>query len=141
MQLPKQHLKKSGSLLGAFTLIEVIVALAIVSLALMTLMRLHLTSGSLINRSSQQTQAVLLAQEKLSLISATGFPKPQTTSGTVKRNLQKFHWQIQVREVSLPEISSSGKGLREVIVRVSWRDGQNEKQLHMTSYVADRRIL
>jgi Tfp pilus assembly protein PilV len=50
---------------GAFTFVEVTVALAIASISLLTLLKLNLLSIRLSDRAQITTQAVLLANEKI----------------------------------------------------------------------------
>ena len=63
----KQYLHNTG-----FTLVEVIVALVIVSISLLGLIRLHLISISMADSAEMTSQAVLLAEEKIAETLALG---------------------------------------------------------------------
>lgn len=126
---------------GAFTFVEVIVALAIASIALLTLLKLHLLSIRLVDRAQITTQAVLLANEKIAETLAGGYPDEGRTSGTVEKNGLTLKWQAQVADQQLAQLGQSHvTGLRKVVVDVNWKRGASGKGLQMSTYVADGKL-
>jgi type II secretion system protein I len=126
----------------AFTFIEVMVALAITSIALVGLLKLHLLSLRLAVTAQTEVEAIMLAQEKIAEILSAGYPEVTTLAGTVERNHSRFNWRTQV---SNSDLSAEGamqgvKGLRTVLVDVSWPQGASQKHLQMATYVADRNL-
>lgn len=126
----------------AFTFIEVMVALAITSIALVGLLRLHLLSLRLTATAQTEAEAVMLAQEKIAETLSAGYPEVTMQAGIVERNNVCFNWRTQV---SNSDLSAEGamqgvKGLRTVLVDVSWPQGAGQKHLQMTTYVADRNL-
>jgi general secretion pathway protein I len=88
--------KPASPLLGlgraGFTLLEVVVALAVVAIALVPLMRLHLLSLDATLQAQDLTTAVLLAQGQLAALGA--FPEEGEESGKYEEpELNRFHWQ------------------------------------------------
>jgi len=77
----------------AFTFLEVLIALAIASIALLGLLRLHLLSLATADAAQATTQAVFVAQARIAEASTEGFPRQGTTSGTVERNGQLYTWK------------------------------------------------
>jgi len=125
---------------GAFTFVEVIVALAIASIALLTLLKLHLLSIRLVDRAQITTQAVLLANEKIAETLAAGYPDQGRTSGTVEKNGLTLKWQAQVVDHQLPQLGQSHvTGLRKVVVDVNWKRGAG-RGVQMSTYVADGKL-
>jgi len=125
----------------AFTLVEVVAALAVVSIALLSLLRLHLLSIRMADRAEAGMQAMHLAQEKIAERLAQGYPEPGAISGTVERNNLCFDWRTQVADLRLPSLSRGClTGLRTIRVDVTWGRGAGENHLQMSTYVADRRI-
>ena len=125
----------------AFTFIEVIIALTIVSISLLALLRLHVVSVSMIDRAQITSQAVFLANEKIAETLAADYPEEGINFGTVYKNNLTLNWQTKVTDLQLPQ--SGGvkiSGLRKVLVDVSWKQGSNHKQLQMSTYVADRKL-
>lgn len=126
---------------NAFTFIEVLVALAIVSISLLALIRLHIISIKMTDTAQITSQAVLLANEKIAEILAAGFPQEGTDSGTVQRNALGLHWTTEVANL-LPTQLQDMKitGLRRILVDVTWKQGIRRKHLQMSTYVADRNL-
>ena len=132
----KQYLHKPG-----FTLVEVIVALVIVSISLLGLIRLHLISISMADAAEMTSQAVLVAEEKIAETLAQGYPNEGTVSGVVEKNTHSLHWQTEVAGLQSPQLVEADiTGLRKISVEVGFKQGSNSKSLQMSTYVADRRL-
>lgn len=126
---------------GAFTFVEVIVALAIVSISLPALLRLHIISIGMADAAEITSQAVFLANEKIAETLAAGYPKEGTNSGTVEKNALCLDWKTEVTDLRLPQLDKAGiAGLRKISVVVNWKQGLGSKHLQMSTYVADREL-
>ena len=125
----------------AFTFVEVIVALVIASVALLSLLRLHLLSIKLVDKAQITTQAVLLANEKIAETLAAGYPDQGQKSGAVEKNGLTLNWRTKVVDLQLPELDQQRvTGLRKVTVDVNWRRGSTGRQLQMSTCVADGKL-
>jgi type II secretion system protein I len=121
-----------------FTLIEILVALAVASIALLGLLRLHLLSMSTADAAWAMTQAVFLAQAKLAEASAPDYPRQGADSGVVEANGLSLTWTTEVTDAgSRASGSLPLKGLRQIRSTVTWQDGANRKSVQMDTYVAD----
>jgi type II secretion system protein I len=127
MQLPRSR--------SAFTFIEAAVALAIVSICLLTLLALQTTSINLADAAHQKTQAALLAEQKMAEILALGYPQQGTDSGVEQTG---FKWQTEIADAEPPALQTDITGLRKVTVYVVWNRGSAVKNLRISSYIADR---
>lgn len=126
---------------GAFTFVEVLVALAIVSISLLVLIGLHLVSIRLVQTGEVTSQAVFLAQEKIAELLAQGYPAKGSNCGTVEKGPLCLYWQSEVSPLQLPELEqASVTGLRKISVDVSWKQGTRQKHLEMSTYVTDRKL-
>jgi len=133
------HLRRR--LLTGFTFVEVIVALAIVSISLLALLRLHMISISMADTAQITSQAVFLADEKIAETLALGYPEVGTDSGTVEKNALCLHWQTEVTHPQSPQLDEANiTGLRKILVDVSWKQGVGRKHIQMSTYVADRKL-
>ncbi len=122
-----------------FTLIEVIAALAIVSIALLGLLHLHLVSLRTADRALVITQAVFLAQEKMADVLCCGYPPLGAESGVVEVNGSELAWRTEVTdERALPggPPDLRPRDLRKVAVDVSLEKEPGGKTIHLTTYVA-----
>ena len=125
----------------AFTFVEVVVALAIVSISLLALLRLHLISITMVDKAQITSQAVLLANEKIAETVAAGYPKEGTNSGTMEKNGLTLNWQTEVTNLRLPQLEKVNiTGLRKILVDITWKQGVSRKQLQTSTYVADRKL-
>ncbi len=125
----------------AFTFIEVIVALTIVSISLLALFRLHLISIRMTETAEISSQAVFLASEKMAEKLALDYPKEETDSGTVEKNGLTLYWQTEITDLQLPQLDEMNiTGLRKILVDVGWKQGTGCKHLQMSTYVADRKL-
>jgi type II secretion system protein I len=126
---------------NAFTFVEVIIALTIVSISLLALIRLHIISISMAEKAEIMSQAVFLADEKIAETLASGYPKEGVNSGTVEKNDLTLNWQTEVTDLQLPRLEEADiAGLRKVSVNVCWKHGTGQKHLQMSTYVADRKL-
>ncbi len=125
----------------AFTFIEVIVALTIVSISLLALFRLHLISITMAKTAEATSQAVLLAGEKIAEKLVLGYPKEETDSGIIEKNGLSLFWKIRVTDLQLPQLDEADiTGLRKVLVDVNWEQGTICKHLQLSTYVADEKL-
>lgn len=129
-----------GSGSAGFTLLEVVVALALVAMALVPLLRLHLLSLDATLRAQDLTTAVLLAQGQLAAMGA--FPETGEESGKYEEpELNRFHWQTAVTEHMIGSLDSEGGSgigdeieVRHITVTVLWADGQRERLYTLEAY-------
>jgi len=107
-----------------FTLLEVLVALAILSATL--IMAFQVTSGAIAaaERSEAWTTASLLGEEKLRETTEP-FPEVQETEGTFPDPYEEYAWKISVKQALHPDA-------REVYVSVSWKTGGVEETITLS---------
>ena len=127
---------------NAFTLIEAVVALAIVSIALLGLLQLHLISLRTADKAQTTTQAVFLAQEKMAELVSAGFPDVGSRSGTVKNDGLRFTWRTEVTNASTSQgqLGFRLDRLRKLAVEVGSGDNPRAPQIRLTTYVAEKTI-
>jgi general secretion pathway protein I len=132
----KSHRAFSPSYAAGFTLLEVMVALAIVAIALVPLLRLHLLSLDATMRAQGLTTATLLAQEHIAMLPS--FPEPgEEKGGFEDPKLAGFHWHTMVTEDEvILGASAQLVKLRHIAVTVVWVEGQREHHYTLETYAA-----
>ncbi len=124
--------------ISAFTLIEVLIALAITVIGLVPLLHLLTTSILMTDSAWNLTQATLIGNAKLAEVITENDLEIGIDQGSVESQEKEivFDWQSKVTEARIEELEDTGlTGLHKVTVTVMWREGQNQKQIFLTTYV------
>jgi prepilin-type N-terminal cleavage/methylation domain-containing protein len=126
LQARARNLKRSGSISNGkgFTLLEVLISLAILAVALIGLLGLHNRNVTLALRAERINTATLLAREMLTRTQLEGTTAARITSGDfveLHPNQHKiFRWQRTVRPAPID-------GLWELRVQVLWGEREDER--------------
>lgn len=116
-------------------------ALAVVSISLLALLRLHLISITMADSAQATSKAVLLARGKIAETLALGYPQIGVDTGVVEDDALELRWRTEVSDYELPELVEAGlTGLRQISVDVTWEQGVGRKHLQMSTCVADERL-
>lgn len=122
----------------AFTLIEVMLAAAVLATAIVIIQSGFLRSATLLTRSARTLEAQQWAEEKLwtvqesLLYSETSSPGPG--EGTFQASGRNYSWIAEARGLALPDIYS-------VKVAVSWPEGESGARVTRETYaVAPKQI-
>ena len=107
-----------------FTLLEVLVSLAILSATL--IMAYQVTSGAIAagERSDAWTKAILLGETKLREVTET-FPEVQETEGEFPEPDEGYAWKLSVKQALHSDA-------REVYLTVSWETGEAEETITLS---------
>jgi general secretion pathway protein I len=112
-----------------FTLLEVMVALAIIAFAVVTYVHSQNASVVLLNESTNMTVATLLAQGRMVVLEGSDIPASLEREGTFDEpEYMAFRWKERVTSTPLPNIF-------EVHVQVSWDDNRGRRSVELTNLV------
>ncbi len=108
-----------------FTLLEVMVAVAIVAIALSAVYKLYSQAFSMNQSARFYTTATLLAETKLAEL-ATQSPRDLgSDAGGFEDEFSDYSWQVTVTEVEAEEITLSQQSLRQIDIVIT-HDQQGE---------------
>jgi general secretion pathway protein I len=127
-------IREKGSDVRGFSLLETMIALAIIGIALVTLLGLGNRSITISDRLQKITQATLLAQEKMTeteLTSQAGNLDPQNEEGGFDVPFEIYRWRTDFEETPLAAV-------RMVTVTVLWGDENKNELVELTSFVFRR---
>lgn len=108
-----------------FTLLEVMVALAIMSIVLVSVYRMHSQSISMNAAARFYTQAPLLAQHKLAELETESAKDLSGDSGDFGDDFPGYSWQVAVNEVSSEALGDIANDLVGIDVTVSFNENEH----------------
>ena len=124
-----------------FTLLEVLIAIAILAFALPVLLGLRNRDLDFHARAADITAATMLAQEKLIEAELSPiYPIGETTGdfrnpppgyqvpGDIANRAQRFRWKRLITSTALPSV-------REVKIQILWEQGATDEILEASTYV------
>ncbi len=115
-----------------FSLLEVIVALAIMAIGYMTVFNLFSVSIKSLGISDQYQRAVDLANSKLSEIEMLDY-ETDTASGTFK-NEENYKWALDIQPYESPlNDPDENINLSKVILKVLWQDNQKSRNVELVT--------
>ena len=107
-----------------FTLLEVMVALAVMSIVLVSVYRMHSQSLVMNTAARFYTQAPMLAQSKmveLEALSSTVFPEE---SGDFGEEFPGYSWKASMADVTAEILGEVAEDLKRVDISVSFNENQ-----------------
>jgi general secretion pathway protein I len=107
-----------------FTLLEVMVAMAIIAIALTAVLGSQSQSVSLASEAKFSTTAPLLAQSKMAQIEVAELRDLNDDSGDFGDDFPGYTWQLSVKNVVFEEPVNVAERLRQIDLKISWSDGR-----------------
>lgn len=140
---PKRAFRNRG-----FTLVEILVALVVLSIAAVSLLQSFAGGLRASDSARQQSYAMLLAQSKMAVV---GVELPLTPGTVDGRFDERFTWQVTIAPDALspdaePELAGGTGGggspgeVMNVTVTVSWPAGNPRSSINLTSARLDQGI-
>jgi len=94
----------SGSGIGGFTLLEVMIAMAILAITLVVVFQSQSQSISMAGSARLETTAALLAQSKMAEIEAANPKNVASDSGNFGNDFSDYSWQVDVTETEFEQL-------------------------------------
>lgn len=145
---------------NGFTLLEIMVAVAILSISLVALLSFQgntmITSG----RAERITEATMLARMRMGEVDLEmdklqkrgEFPDEKTEEGTFEEPFEKYKWKLTIRRVALPAPMTGDEGsvqnlvgrqlteeiaktVREVRLEVLWEEMGEEQTIEVVTHI------
>jgi general secretion pathway protein I len=103
-----------------FTLLEVMIAVALIAVALVTLLGSQSQSVSYANIAKFETMAALLAQSKMSEILIQDADSLSNDSGDFGDEYLGYAWEATVSDVSIEGLDTISEYLKQIDLTVTW---------------------
>ena len=107
-----------------FTLLEVMVSVAIMSIVLVSIYRLHSQSLTMNAEARFYTQAPMLAQSKLAEMGAGKDAGFTDGSGEFDENFPGYTWRVSVEDVEIEALGEISQDLKKIDVTVSFNENE-----------------
>jgi general secretion pathway protein I len=117
-----------------FTLLEVMIAVAIIAIALTTLLGSQAQSVSFANSAKFETMAALLAQSKMSEITIRAADSLSSDSGGFGDDYPGYRWETTVSNVSIEGLDAIADYLKQIDLTVTW--GSYSYNIRLYHYVS-----
>jgi general secretion pathway protein I len=113
-----------------FTILEVLIALAIIAIVLITCVRAQNQNIRLHQLSRDITIATILARQKMGEIELAGFPELGENEGDFEDTFPRFTWKTTVSMTPFEEA-------RRIDLSVLWKEGTWERQVDVIAYITN----
>jgi len=118
-----------------FTLLEVMIAVALVAIALTTLLGSQSQSVSFANSAKFETMAALLAQSKMSEITMQEADSLSNDGGNFGDDYPGYAWESTVSDIAIEGVDNISDYLMQIDLKVTW--GVFNYNLRLFHYVAE----
>lgn len=113
---------------GGFTLLEVMVAVAIIAIALTALLGSHSQSVSLAGEAKFYTTASLLAQKKMAELELAGLDDLVSDSGDFGEQFPGYRWEVKADKADFEGFEEITKHIRQIDLGLYW--GENSRYVY-----------
>jgi len=107
-----------------FTLLEVMIAVAVLTIALAAVLGLQSRSLTLASESRFQTTAALLAQGKMAEVAVAGMGDLTSDSGDFGDVFSGYAWRLSVQNADLPGLLKMKGRLKRIDLEVTCGEGE-----------------
>ena len=120
-----------------FTLLEVMIALAVMSIVLVSVYRMHSQSLAMNTAARFYTQAPMLAQSKMVEIEALSSSAFPADSGEFGEEFPGYSWKASIADVASEILGEVAADLKRIDITVSYNDDQFSYSLRTYQFNRD----
>ena len=117
---------------SGFTLLEVMVAVAVLAIVLVSVYRMHTQTLTMNTAARFYTQAPLLAQKKMAEVTTTSSGIFASDSGDFGENFPGYSWQVSAADASSELLGEVADDFKRIEVSVAYQN--NQFSYRLTTY-------
>ena len=133
----EQTAAKSPESQRGFTLLEVMVALSIIAIVLVSVYRMHAQTISMNNEVRFYATAPMLAQIKMAEIESESLKDMGDDSGDFGDEFSDYRWNIVIDDVESTTLGNIAKNLKKVDLLISFNNDEFTYSLRNYKYLKD----
>ncbi|MDY6951748.1 MAG: prepilin-type N-terminal cleavage/methylation domain-containing protein [Thermodesulfobacteriota bacterium] len=118
---------------SGFTLLEVMIALAIIAIALVAALGSQSQSVSLANEAKFTTTVTLLAQGKMAELEVKEAKELMSDGGDFGEDFPGYRWESVITDLAMEGFEDASKHVKRIDLTVSWGD-DDRYQYSLTFY-------
>lgn len=115
---------KPGARQNGFTLLEVMVAVAIMAIVLVSVYRMHSQTLAMNAAARFYTQAPLLAQSKLAELETASADKIAGDSGDFGENFPGYRYTVSTEEIASEALGEVANDLKKIDITVAYNENE-----------------
>ena len=121
--------------LGGFTLLEIMAALSIIAIVLVSVYRMHAQTVSMNNEVRFYTTAPMLAQKKMAEIESESLEDMGDDSGDFGDEFPDYRWNIVIDDVESALLGNVAKDLKKIDLLISLNNDEFIYNLRAYKYL------
>ena len=122
---------------GGFTLLEVMAALSIIAIVLVSVYRMHAQTVSMNNEVRFYTTAPMLAQLKMTEMESESLEDMGDDSGDFGDEFPDYRWNVVVDDVESASLGNVAKDLKKIDLLISLNNDEFTYNLRAYRYLKD----
>jgi general secretion pathway protein I len=126
---------------SGFTFLEVMIAVAVIAIALVTLIGSQSQSVSIATLSRQNVTASFLAQQKLAELESTPFDELYSGDGDFDGDFSLYRWKAEVNILSAEDTGIEGADDMLKTIDLSIFAGENDQPIYGVRSIVMKRIV
>lgn len=120
-----------------FTLLEIMAALSIIAIVLVSVYRMHAQTISMNQRVRFYATAPMLAEMKMSEIESKSLKDMADGSGDFGDEFPDYRWNIAIDDVDSKALGDIAKDLKKIEIAVSFNNDEFTYNLRVYKFLAD----
>ncbi len=122
---------------AGFTLLEIMVAVSIIAIVLVSVYRMHAQTISMNHRARLYATAPMLAQIKMAEIESKNLEDISDDSGDFGDEFPDYQWNIVIDDVASNALGNIAEDLKKIEITVSFNNGEFTYNLRAYKFLPD----
>jgi len=122
---------------AGFTLLEIMAAISIIAIVLVTVYRLHAQTLSMSYSARFYTTAPLLAQKKMVEIESEGRENMSDDSGDFGDEFPGYRWQVAVEDVESKALGNAAENLKKIDILITLNNDEFTYRVRTYKFLQD----